>query len=568
MIIKIVNSGQGLHDQQPLPIQALSVPLLHRLNVAKDLGKLQRFSFAKLDSDDCTLLGWACYYKELKAYQKVNLYLAVYIRIAASFALRVFRKNKYLKNLICEVSDFAMVLAEEEDFFLRQIEVSRLDNPLVGLALSLMHHSQSKNAKEYFELALNSREKWIKYQDQGFAFFQIKEYLKAIDALKKSSAINENWKTCNVMAFSYLSINHRSNKAMEILEKSIQLNRHWSTYAALGSVKLKCKQFDHAIDLLRKSIKLKESWSTYNDLGWAYKGKKDSLNAISAFHKSISINPFNWMSRRGIGSSLIQQENYAEAIFHIKLSIWLWQKSWRTHRDLGVCYFHEKKYKAAISAFRKSNAIHNTWKNTRDIAISCLAIRNYNGAQNAFVSLLETRRSWDILYNLGYAYMKLGRWDESVKIFEESFSLKKNQFTVNALAWIYFLTSSHDRLASIMTDYSNAFGCYQVRGFISLAKGNPKKSMRLFKKELEALKRTCSSPCLGLPVILNSSKKNLSSRFFGNDCYILKPFSLSLVKSRHLLSYSYRCLEEENLDDASMAFIVLNKNIRNIFCSL
>lgn len=115
-------------------------------------------------------------------------------------------------------------------------------------------------------------------------------------------------------------------------------------------------EFGDAIDLYKRSLSKFPTPEAYTFLGWTYAMMNRYDEAIEMCHKAIEVDPGFGNPYNDIGSYLIEQEKWEEAI------PWL-QKALKAPRydarhypyvNLGRIYEHQGKYRLALAAYDKA----------------------------------------------------------------------------------------------------------------------------------------------------------------------------------------------------------------------
>ncbi len=336
-------------------------------------------------------------------------------------------------------------------------------NSYQSIGYASIGDKSNRSAKEAFYKSLKLKEDWECLQDLGLSYLQINQYGAAIDALKKSISLNNNWKTYYAygMAHHKLKINGRSDQTISAYRKAVELNPHWriyydlgrtleytnqfeeaiiayeqsieltekvprSVYYHLGSVYCKTNQYSKAIKSLQKSNKIKENYRSFRELGWAFLELSDYKAAKVAFKKSIKMNK-HWSAYRGLGNVMFKLGKYGKAKKALMKSARLEKaKNGIASCNLAWIFFNLKDYDAAIIEFKNSIDINQSSEAYRGLGSSLLKSKEYTKAKVALEKSLELKKNWKSYRDYGWSLFYLKDYDLAIEAFKNSISMNSN----------------------------------------------------------------------------------------------------------------------------------------------
>ncbi|WP_236069748.1 tetratricopeptide repeat protein [Prochlorococcus marinus] len=184
--------------------------------------------------------------------------------------------------------------------------------------------------------------------------YKSEEYQEAIDAFRKSLALQEHWNSYQGLGWGLFYTN-QCQEAIDAFRKSLALQEDWNSYQGLGCALLRETVYAEAIDAFRKSLALQEDWNSYQGLGWAFFRANVYTQAIDAFRKSLALHE-HWNVYLGLGRSLFKTNQYQEAIEAFRKALALNnlnsnELTAELHRELADAYEGAGKSDASIASW-------------------------------------------------------------------------------------------------------------------------------------------------------------------------------------------------------------------------
>ncbi|ODS35227.1 MAG: hypothetical protein A7315_01890 [Candidatus Altiarchaeales archaeon WOR_SM1_79] len=327
----------------------------------------------------------------------------------------------------------------------------------------------------------------------GVAYFEIKKYIEAIDALTRTLAICPIYYKANlILGTAYLKIRKFEN-ARKHIEKSLIVNKNsLLAYLNLGAVNSILKDYKNGIAMFEKAIELspKEA-SAYMGLAKIYSTLDNIEKANFYFRKVIEFdkkgNLANYAKRlitsqrrQKIEEELLEmseaanpEEYYSEGyrnyiISNFQKSVQMYKKYLTTKSDddyvwcsLGEAQLRAGKPELAAESFKKAAKL-STSKGLyfKDLGIAFDKMGKYDKAVAAMTKANELGKLDSVTYCIwGKALYELGKNGEAIDKLEEALKANKN----NLLAKYYMaLALSREQEVDDAIGYLDEILCTKI----------------------------------------------------------------------------------------------------------
>jgi tetratricopeptide (TPR) repeat protein len=244
--------------------------------------------------------------------------------------------------------------------------------------LGLCYLALGDNAQaisEFSQAVKLKSEAFSTYLGLAQAYFNRKEYDKSISTLNQGEpfAIKEKDPKQKVKLYELRgSANFRIRNfadAISDLTNAIRLDpSDWSDFFALGASYLNLDRMDEAIQALEKSMTMKPGQSATTDLlGKAYFQKgiisltgKQYAIAVQSLLKAKDFDTTNGHIHYRLAEAYLFQKNYLEAEKSLNQSLTLLPGNVDAYERLGLIYEKQKKWDAALSAYKKADQINTS----------------------------------------------------------------------------------------------------------------------------------------------------------------------------------------------------------------
>jgi len=219
------------------------------------------------------------------------------------------------------------------------------------------------------------------YYNLGVAYYESREYEKAIDSYQKAIALKPDY---------------------------------YEAYDNLGLIYNSLNKIDEAIALFKKSLIINpKNENAYINLSVSLKLKGDFTGSIDASQKAIEINPQSTEAYINLGKTYMTIKNFDEATKNFRKAIDLNPNSFEGWASLGNLYFTTMNYDKAIENYQEALKI------------------------NPASALVQT--------NIGLSYEKTDRYDQAIKHYEQAILFDGNYVNAyNNLAWLYTTSKDKD----------------------------------------------------------------------------------------------------------------------------
>ncbi|NQE05854.1 Photosystem I assembly protein Ycf3 [ANME-1 cluster archaeon GoMg1] len=298
----------------------------------------------------------------------------------------------------------------------------------------------------------------VTYNNQGFAYHELKQYERAIEDFNKAIELNPNLAVAyNNRGFAYHELK-QYERAIEDHNKAIELNPNLSmAYNNRGIVYGELEQHERAIEDYNKAIEVNPKYvEAYNNRGIAYRELKQYERAIEDYNKAIEVNPKYAMvyNNRGVAYGGLKQ--YEKAIEDFSKVIELNPKYAGAYYNRGVAYGKIKQYESAIEDYNKAidlnpkdaDAYNNRGNAYGKIKEHESAIEDYNKA------IELNPKDAGAYNNRGLAYGGLKQYEKAIEDFSKAIELNpKDAEAYNNRGVAYREIKQHEKA---IEDYNKA----------------------------------------------------------------------------------------------------------------
>ena len=166
----------------------------------------------------------------------------------------------------------------------------------------------------------------------------------------------------------------------------------------------------------------------YTATGDLYSQIGNLSDAESAYLSAININGQDVRAMEGLAAIYERQQRFEEAEQLMIEAIRLQPGNWRTTNSLGILYFRNGMYREAADAYARVVALDpsNSF-GYGNLGSSLMMIGDFEGAAKALQESLDLEPDRMYFSNLAIIYYYLGRYDESVSIYQRAVEESPNQ---------------------------------------------------------------------------------------------------------------------------------------------
>jgi tetratricopeptide (TPR) repeat protein len=166
----------------------------------------------------------------------------------------------------------------------------------------------------------------------------------------------------------------------------------------------------------------------YTAMGDLYSQTGNLADAESAYLSAININGQDVLAMGGLAAVYERQQQFEEAEQLMIEAIRLQPGNWRTLNSLGRLYFRNGMYREAADAYARVVVLDpGNSKGHGNLGSSLMMIGDFEGAAKALQTSLEIEPGRTYFSNLAVIYYYLGRFDESVSIYQRAIEESPNQ---------------------------------------------------------------------------------------------------------------------------------------------
>jgi type IV pilus assembly protein PilF len=198
------------------------------------------------------------------------------------------------------------------------------------------------------------------FLNKGVSFLGAGQYNNALKDLLEA----EKYYSGNPKIHYYLGVAYHGkgmkDEAIEEFEEAISLDENYSeAHNYLGTLYSDRRLWDLAIKEFEKALSNHlydtPSMALYN-MAWAYYSKKDYKTALAKYQEVLRKEPMTGLRpliEKNVGHIYYDQDNFTEAIRHLKKSVELDPSLLEAYYILGQSYLKNKDTKNALIAFQK-----------------------------------------------------------------------------------------------------------------------------------------------------------------------------------------------------------------------
>jgi type IV pilus assembly protein PilF len=197
------------------------------------------------------------------------------------------------------------------------------------------------------------------FLNKGISFIQVGQFNSALKELLEA----DKYYSGNPKIHYYLGVAYHGkdmkDKAIDEFQEAISLDESYSeAHNYLGTLYSERKLWDKAIQEFEKALNNHlydtPSLPLYN-MAWAYYSKKDYKTALAKYQEVLNIDPATGLLpqiEKNIGLIYFDQNNFNEAIKHLKKAVESDSSLLDAYFLLGQCYIKIKDNKNAKTAFQ------------------------------------------------------------------------------------------------------------------------------------------------------------------------------------------------------------------------
>jgi tetratricopeptide (TPR) repeat protein len=261
----------------------------------------------------------------------------------------------------------------------------------------------------------------------GFAYQELKEFDKSIEAYMKAIGIKPNHFVYNNVGNVYQEIGEL-NKAIELYKEAITIKPDFADpYNNLGGAYYNIGEFDKAIELYKEAITIKPDYAdAYNNLGLVYRDIGESNNAILAYKEAIKIQPDYVYAHYNLGLAYQLQGDLSNAISAYKEAIRIKPDCADAHYNLGLAYLGHRDLSNAISAYKEAIKIQPDYAYAHyNLGLAYQLQGDLSNAISAYKEAIRIKSDYvDAYHNLGIVYYSIGESDKAIEAYNEAITIK------------------------------------------------------------------------------------------------------------------------------------------------
>jgi tetratricopeptide (TPR) repeat protein len=225
-------------------------------------------------------------------------------------------------------------------------------------------------AQEQKRLATEGRDEAISldpndadaYYRRGFAYFETKDYDKAISAYGEAIRLDSNYSQAYYNRALAYRLTKDNDKAISDYSEAIRLDSNDAdAYYGRGLAYFEKKDYDKAISDYSETIRLDSNYAqAYYNRGLTYRKKRDNDKAISDYSEVIRLDPNDADVYYGRGLAYFEKKDYDKAISDYSETIRLDSNYAQAYYARALAFKAQRKNALAQADFDKAKRLNDT----------------------------------------------------------------------------------------------------------------------------------------------------------------------------------------------------------------
>ena len=245
-----------------------------------------------------------------------------------------------------------------------------------------------------------------------------------------SAGCSDNQKAVNLYVDAVmLNDMAETNQAVAKLNEATTANPKFSiAYSLLGQIYQQMNDYPKSVNAYEKSTAInKWSYRDYLNLGKVYQAMQKFNAAVKAYVRATEIKPNAAPAHLGAAESYYELKDYKNALKYGKRASQLDPNQAQVMQVLGNIYDAQKDYDQAIASYKRALELDsNQPKVMKSLAEAYLRAGQFDGAYELFTAVVAVEPSNAAYQHLGYAAMKLKKFDEAIAAYRKSVELATN----------------------------------------------------------------------------------------------------------------------------------------------
>eukprot|EP00761_Pharyngomonas_kirbyi_P009489 gb/GECH01009505.1/.p1 GENE.gb/GECH01009505.1/~~gb/GECH01009505.1/.p1 ORF type:complete len:424 (+),score=102.03 gb/GECH01009505.1/:1-1272(+) len=265
----------------------------------------------------------------------------------------------------------------------------------------------------------------------GRSLFLLGDYTQSIEIYRKALKINpEDWEIWHNKGLCHLYLREYED-AEEGFIKANAINKHDATYLMLGKVYTHQEREDEAIDCYLEALDYSpENSDILTTLGLLYLRKGDNNKAFEYLGTSLTYDPKNPKTILASGSILQDHNEMEVALTKYRVAAVSTPNSAQLWNNIGMCFFGQKKYVAAISCLKR--ALYLTpfeWIIAYNLGLVHLNTQQFATAFHYLSASINLKPDFASSYMyLAMSLIKLDDTDNAFRAYEKALELESDHY--------------------------------------------------------------------------------------------------------------------------------------------
>ncbi|MDO8302420.1 MAG: tetratricopeptide repeat protein [Sedimentisphaerales bacterium] len=245
-----------------------------------------------------------------------------------------------------------------------------------------------------------------------------------------SAGCSDNQKAVNLYVDAVmLNDMAETNQAVAKLNEATSANPKFSiAYSLLGQIYQQMNDNSKSANAYEKAIAInKWSYRDYLNLGKVYLAMQKFNSAVKAYVRATEIKPDAAPAHLGAAESYYELKDYKNALKYGKRASQLDPNQAQIMQVLGTIYDAQKDYEQAIASYKRAIELNSNQPKVMNLlAQAYLRAGQFEPAYELLGSVVAVEPTSAAYQHLGYAAMKLKKFDEAIANYRKSAELAPN----------------------------------------------------------------------------------------------------------------------------------------------
>ncbi|KAL0967902.1 hypothetical protein UPYG_G00259430 [Umbra pygmaea] len=266
------------------------------------------------------------------------------------------------------------------------------------------------------------------------SLFLLGKHKAAIEAYNEAAQLNDkDWEVSHNLGVCYIYTNDFKS-AKEQLNIALGLSKHDLTYMMLGKISLLEGDTEKAIEVYKSAVEFSpENPDLLTTLGLLYMQQGKYQKAFEHLGNALTYDPNNFKAILAAGSMMQTHGDFDVAMNKYRVAAYSVPESAPLWNNIGMCFFGNRKYVAAISCLKRANYLSPfDWKILYNLGLVHLTMQQYASAFHFISAAINLQPKMAELYMLlAVALTHMDDWENAKRSYEQAASLDECNPLIN-----------------------------------------------------------------------------------------------------------------------------------------